>query len=186
MTTQFNVGDNVIDTSSGLKATIINIINTIEDFTKMGQEHPLLVKLGFNDIPGDFEEYANDDTQFPMNIFIFKEKSVFNRERMDSWINKHNLRDELNRWLITPTGELTTENKKQLIPIAQLRRFMVERATKIIIPTSFYDHAPINPDNETKLGFAPDNELKLAFSGGRSRKRRRQYRIKKSRSRSRK
>ena len=187
MTTQFKVGDKVVH--SGLKATIIVIIHTKEQFKSMGINYHLFEELGFTEIT--FEESAKDATQFPMNIIIYNEKSVVNIERMNELIDVKNLIDEFNVWLETTTIrnsiEFTPERKQAFPPQLHLRHFIDERNKnndRIIIP-SFDDIVPITPNEEEKLDVALDNELKLALSGGRSRKRRHPSRIKKTCSRSR-
>jgi hypothetical protein len=192
MTTRFNVGDKVVH--SGLKATIFAVINTKEQFQSMGINYHFAY-MGINyylfealkfDIT-TFEQYANDATQFPMNIIKYDEKSVLNIERINNWITANNLRNKLDTWFTETNGEYTPERKQALEPIWQLRRFIADHNInndRIQIPSSeLYDHIPITPYEEVKLEYALDNEL--ALSGGRSRKRRRQYRSKKLRYRSR-
>lgn len=168
----------------GLKARIIDIIHTKQDFKSKGITYPLFEALGFD--KETFEKYAKDDIQFPMNIIEYDEKYVFNIDIMNNWIDVNNLRDKFNGWLKTTTREFTPERKKVFQPVWQLRHFI--RDTNIKIPSAefydeFYDRVPIDDDEnaEARLSLAPNN--KLVLSGGRSRKRRRQYRSKKSRSR---
>jgi hypothetical protein len=184
MTTQFKVGDNVIYKKRN--ATIINIINTKEDFTKMGQEHPLLVKLGFDE-SYYFEQYRNDDGHFPMIIIRYTNEFVLNIKRMNTWINENELRDEFNTW--RKDGIHHPAKKDTADPMVRLRAFIVERHNDMKIPSStFYDLVPYESENYELVDGSDIEYLMLDISkgGGRSRKRRRQYRIKKSRSRSRK
>ncbi len=129
----------------------------------------------------NFQKYTKDDTQFPMNIFTIKEKFVFNIEKMYNWMEVKNLREEFNSWRLD--GKYHPAKKDTANPIVQLRDFITERHNDIQIPSAeLFDHVPIKADEEQDLYFSPNNELELALSGGRSRKKRRQYRIKKSRS----
>ena len=104
---------------------------------------------------------------------------------MNTWIDKNTLREELDSWRhngIPHPAKVATAN-----PIVQLRAFLRERPNKIVIPSAtFFDLVPIKSE---QYNFLIDNDLmideSISKSGGRSRKKRQQYRIKKSHYRSR-
>jgi hypothetical protein len=112
---------------------------------------------------------------------------VKHKEKIDviqQKINENNLSYELETW--RTTGNEHAAKKDTVNPPVQLCAFMREWHNDIKIPSAeFYDRVQIKADEEAevRLGFVPNNKLVLALSGGRSRKRRRQYRNKKSRSR---
>ena len=144
----------------------------------MAPIHPLLAILGLN-LQEEYDYYYKD-TFFPMIIIRYNEEFVLNMEKMNTWIDKNTLREELDSWL--QNGIPHPAN-----PIVQLRAFLRERPNKIVIPSStFFDLVPIKSE---EYNFLIDNDLMLdeyiSKSGGRSRKKRQQYRIKKSHYRSR-
>lgn len=174
---------------------IIRIINTKEEFESARSKDPLLVELGFNDIPGDFEQYMNVPTIFPMIIIKYITKSVFNESKVYNWMNENNLTETFENWLDTnddPTDTslhknfptFTSLHKKRLSIRMQFSHFKRRYAPDIKAP-DFYDRdVIIPPDEKDDIESVTADKLKV-LSGGRSRKKRRQYRIKKSRSRSR-
>jgi hypothetical protein len=170
MTSILKVGDLVIH--DGNRAEIIRIINTKEEFKSAGSEDPLLVELGFNDIPGDFEQYMNDSTNFPMIIIKYITKSVFNESKMYSWMYENNLIKKFEGWLAEDDDSTnTSERKNKLSKLIQFHQFKRRYSPDIKTPDLYDRGAIITPDERDDIEFLTADKLKsLVLSGGRSRK----------------
>lgn len=120
MTSTLKVGDLVIH--DGNRAEIIRIINTKEEFESAGSKDPLLVKLVFNDIQGDFEQYMNDSKNFPMIIIKYITKSVFNESNIYNWMDENNLTEKFKNWLDTDDVPTDTSLAKNFSTFTSFRK----------------------------------------------------------------
>jgi len=107
---------------------------------------------------------------------------------MEIWMNayENKLTKQLfDKWLATDDSTYTSSSKNEFSKLSQLRFFKRQYAD-IKIPDLFDRSRRTNtPGEKDEFNIVIADQLELVLSGGRSRKKRRQYRIKKSRSRSR-